>query len=453
MKTKRILATLLLLTTLTACAPSAEPSTEPSAEPSATTSTVPSASPEPTTTVPTAVTDYDYNRYINPLGAYYPEWAQPYSVYKYDKQEGESVQGKFSLGGYLTKEQLAKEPAKMEHFMDYEYMTPAKSYTMVSYDEDGHIMLDSLLYRYLNGSYHKEPPTEEEKPQPYAPPQDPSSPITSSPLAVLPYSEDDIKLSYEEYFSVPRYVEPWYNNPRDGAYEILYELTPETEEILAQYDIISGIHGNEVVLFFMDSNYDVYRLHLPSGTVDFMCNTAFDFEAAHEWHREFRNYCDWLRRTWSSWYIEDEEEFEKEYARLDAITYEEWDEEKYKQPWANNRWELEENQEMPDCGTLEILSNNDVRFTVLAPDWLPYRNEEHPTGDPPYDSWSTDWFSHIMYGTGSYFYGDYVTYSAALGKYGATDRALDLLGIPEEQRMTFDEFREYYGGTPPHSDI
>ena len=191
-------ATLLLLATLVSCAPSDEPTIESSAEPT--------AAPSPTTTEPTAVTDYDYNRYINPLGAYYPAWAQPYSVYKYDKQEGESVQGKFSLGGYLTKEQLAKDPTKMEHFMDYEYMTPATTYTMISYDEDGHIMLDSLLYRYLNGSYHKEPPTDEEKPQPYAPPKDPSSPVTSSPLAVLPRSEDDIKLSYEEYFSIPRGV-------------------------------------------------------------------------------------------------------------------------------------------------------------------------------------------------------------------------------------------------------
>lgn len=295
-------------------------------------------------------------------------------------------------------------------------------------------MLDSLLYRYLNGSYHKEPPTEEEKPQPYAPPKDPSPPFTSSPLAVLPRSEDDIKLSYDEYFSIPRYVEPFYNRPGDLAYRKLFETTPKIEEMLAPYDIISLVHGNEVVLFFMTSDYKIYRLHLPSGTVDFMCDTAFDFDAAHEYHTEYRRHQAWERRTWF-------EEDEEEYARLDAITYEEWC-----AGQALNGWGTSEcNDCLPDSGCFEVLSNNDIRFTVLGDGWQP------TDIDIGYND--TDWFSHIVFGTGSYFYGDYVTYSAALGKFGATDRALDLLDIPEEQRMTFDEFVDYYGGTPPHSGI
>lgn len=486
----RLTATLLLLAMLASCAPS---DTAVSDEPT--------ESPSPETVT---VSDFDYRRYTNPQNAFYPEWAQPYSVYKYDKQEGESVQGKFSLGGYLTKEQLAKDSAKMEHFMDYKYMTPATMYTMISYGEDGHIMLDSLLYRYLNGSYHKEPPTEEEKPQPYEPPKDPSSPFTSSPSTVLPRSEDDIKLSYEEYFSIPRGVDYWFgglrtlddqsrNWAKKSAEEYGIDWHIELIEdgtIVSQYfeyaeyseyyygignptrvyytdgdaiyvrDYIEGseaetlytaensrvisIDGNAVVLFFMAADYDVYRLHLPSGTVDYMCNTAFDFEAAHEYHREFRNIEDWQRRTWGAENVGDEEEI----ARLETIPYEEWDAEKAAREEEYGEgyywyWADEENDRLPDSGYFEVLSNNDVRFTVLAPDWESTKWEWEPS----------DWFSNTVIGSGSYFYGDYVIYSAALGKFGATERALDLLNIPQEQRMTFEEFCDYYGGYPPHSGI
>ena len=207
---------------------------------------------------------------------------------------------------------------------------------------------------------------------------------------------------------------------------------------------VISIGGSDVVLFFMTADYDVYRLHLPSGTVDFMCNTAFDFETAQEWHREYRDYQDWQSRAYGAENVGNEEEI----ARLYEIPYEEWDAEKAarkadgKEYWY---WLDEGNHVTPDCGALDILSNNDIRFTVLAPDWEPT--------DIDIGNRDTDWFSHITFGSGSYFYGDYVTYSAALGKFGATDRALDLLGIPEEQRMTFDEFVDYYGGTPPHSGI
>lgn len=91
------------------------------------------------------------------------------------------------------------------------------------------------------------------------------------------------------------------------------------------------------------------------------------------------------------------------------------------------------------------MAQYDVRFTVLGGSWTPT--------DIDIGNNDTDWFSNIAYGTGSYFYGDYVTYSAALGKFGATERALDLLNIPQEQRMTFEEFCDYYGGYPPHSGI
>ncbi len=402
----RLAATLLLLAMLVSCAPSdADVSAEPTESP---------------LSEPTTISDFDYKRYTNPRNAYYPEWAQPYSVYAYELERytawySPCAKGEFTSGGYLTKEELEADPAKVASFLDYDNMTPAEPNTRVSYDENGHIMPDNIHYQ-----SESEFPVEAGKPN--GPPTDCGS----------------ANMTYEEYFVAPRFVEEWWNHPEDGAYEKLYELTPDIEELLSQYDIISPIHGSEITLFYMTSDYKIYRLHVPSGTVDFMCGTAFDFDMAQEWHREYRNYCDWIRRAW---FVEDDEGYE----RREAITYEEWDEAK-KALGDRWYWADDENDRLPDSGYFEVLSNNDVRFTVLAPEWMPYGNEA-------YNTWTSDWFSHIIYGTGSYFYGDYVTYSAALGKFGATERALDLLNIPQEQRMTFEEFCDYYGGYPPHSSF
>lgn len=288
--------------------------------------------------------------------------------------------------------------------------------------------------------------------EPTATPEPNATPEPDSPLYLTDVGGAD--MSYDEYFSVPRYVERWHYHYASAyeAYEDMYELTSATEEILARYDIISGIHGNAIVIFFMDSNHDIYRLHVPSGTLDFMCGAAFDFEAGHDGYREFVKNKSYMQRAddldrdgWEG------DELIAERERLEGLTKEEWLAERTEKYGV--QWDSIEDTELSDSGYFEVLSNNDVRFTVMASDWVPYGGEDMPDYHPPYDLWDTGWCSNIQYATGWSFYGDYVTYSAALGKFGATDRALDLLGIPEEQRMTFDEFVDYYGGTPPHSGI
>lgn len=426
-------ATLLLLATLVSCAPSAEPtsSAEPSSDPSA---------------EPTAAVEMNYFRYVG-ASSFYPLWAQPNSEYVYTENRYGNDR-KFVKGGYLTREEIeGREDIAAEglYSTDDEYF--AQLNTKAVYDETGH--LSRILYLYSDGEYYVDPPEGDDIPT--LPPEDVHI-QTSDPLYLTDVGSAD--MSYEEYFSVPRYVEPWYNNPRDGAYEILYELTPETEEILAQYDIISGIHGNEIVLFFMTSDYKIYRLHVPSGTVDFMCDTAFDFEAGlkgyemyiynHAWEsyqdtRAMLNDDDYFREAYVEYWGA---ELAEQIANDDA-SYAEWAKRDHTEDIEH--WCSQAKEYMPVSGYFEILSNNDVRFTVMGDSWLPI--------EPDVGYRDTDWFSHVIFGSGSYFYGDYVIYSAALGKFGSPWRALYLLGIPSEQWMTYDEFCDYYGGIPPHSGI
>ena len=426
MKLKRILATLLLLATLTACAPSGEPT----------------ATAEPTVE-PTAAVEMNYYRYTG-ASSFYPLWAQPNSEYVYTENRYGNDR-KFIKGGYLTREEIeGREDIAAEGL----YSTAAEYFAQLNtkavYDENGH--LGEILYLYSDGEYHADPPEGDDIPT--LPPEDVHI-QTSDPLYLTDVGSAD--MSYEEYFSVPRYVEPYYNNPRDMAYRQLYEMTPEIEEMLAPYDIISLVHGNQIVLFFMTADYKIYRLHVPSGTVDFMCDTAFDFEAGLKGYEMYILNNEWEGYQDTRRMIEVDYETFVEYWGVEEVERIANDDASYSE-WAKRdhtedieHWCSQAKEYMPMSGYFEVLSNNDVRFTVMGDSWLPIEP------DIGYDD--TDWFSHVVFGSGSYFYGDYVTYSAALGKFGGPWRALDLLGIPSEQWMTYDEFCDYYGGTPPHSGI
>lgn len=477
-------ATLLLLATLVSCTPSAEPSTEPTVEPSA---------------EPSAAVEMNYYRYVG-ASSFYPIWAQPNSEYVYTENRYGNDR-KFIKGGYLTREEIeGREDIAAEglYSTDDEYF--AQLNTKALYDETGHI--SEILYLYNDGEYHTEPPEGDDVPT------EPPKSVNVGPggAATLTYSEDDINLSYEEYFSKPRYVTAWYSSAStlddkyrpgaakwarergwdwfgqalddgtivsyyydeygtnaesvyytdgdaiyvralgdDSEVETLY--TPEDSRVIS-------VGGNEIVLFFMTSDYKIYRLHLPSGTVDFMCDTAFDFEAGLKGYEMYIYNHAWESYQDTRSMLNDDDYYREEYAEYwgtelaeqianDDASYAEWAKRDHTEEI--EQWCSQAKEYMPVSGYFEILSNNDVRFTVMGQNWLPT--------DIDVCNNDTDWFSHIVFGTGSYFYGDYVTYSAALGKFGAPWRALYLLGIPEEQRMTFDEFVDYYGGTPPHSGI
>ena len=481
MKMKRVLSMLLLLTTLTACAPSSEPSAEPTVE-------------------PTAAVEMNYFRYTG-KSSFYPLWAQPNSEFTVTKTQY-GTDRKFTEGGYLEREDIeGREDIAAVGL----YSTAAEYFatpnTKALYDENGHI--SEILYLYSDGEYHAEPPEGDDIPT--EPPR--SVYEGTDRVAKLSYSEDDINLSYEEYFSKPRAVTAWYSGAstlddkfRPGAakwaqergwdwfgqalddgtivsyyYDNEYGTNAESvyytdgdaiyvrvlgddseAETLytAEDSRVISIGGNEIVLFFMTSDYKIYRLHLPSGTVDFMCDTAFDFEAGlkgyemyiynHAWEgyqdtRAMLNDDDYYREKYVEYWGA---ELAEQIANDDA-SYAEWAKRDHTEEIEN--WCSQAKEYMPVSGHFEILSNNDVRFTAMGQNWLPT--------DIDVCNNDTDWFSHIIFGSGSYFYGDYVTYSAALGKFGAPWRALYLLNVPYEQWMDFDEFVDYFGGVPPHSGI
>lgn len=481
-------ATLLLLATLVSCAPSTEPTVEPSAE-------------------PTAAVEMNYFRYTG-KSSFYPLWAQPNSEFTVTKTQY-GTDRKFTVGGYLEREDIEGREdiaAVGLYSTAAEYFATPNSKAL--YDENGHI--SEILYLYSDGEYHAEPPEGDDIPT--EPPR--SVYEGTSRVATLTYSEDDINLSYEEYFSKPRAVTAWYScvqvlddqsrqweaeRAKEKGWGDWYIQALEDGTIVSQYfeyaehsdfygigdptsvyytdgdaiyvrtlgddgeaemlytaedSRVISIGGNEIVLFFMTSDYKIYRLHLPSGTVDFMCDTAFDFEAGLKGYEMYIYNHAWEGYQDTRAMLKDDDYFREEYVKYwgaelaeqianDDASYAEWAKRDHTEEIEH--WCSQAKEYMPVSGYFEILSNNDVRFTVMGQNWLPT--------DIDVCNNDTDWFSHIVFGTGSYFYGDYVTYSAALGKFGATDRALDLLGIPEEQRMTFDEFVDYYGGTPPHSGI
>lgn len=478
MKTNRILATLLLLATLTACAPSAEPSAEPSAA---------------TTTEPTAVSDFDYRRYTNPQSSYYPEWAQPYSTYVYTQGAeitwvSSGTEGKFVGGGYLTKEELGAEPAKLASFLDYDSMTPVEPNTMVSYDADGHIMPDSLLYCHIDGSYHGEPQAAGTSEMSV------SEIIAQRAIGELPRSEDDINLSYDEYFSEPRALRnAWYTEAHiadedtlnywatktnehgvewfaelaasggvtsfylvsvdgwaDGYGDTAFYYTDggsiytrrgdgETAETL--YTAEDGVRvlsvgGDDVVLFFMTDACDIYRIHLPSGTLDYICSAAYGYDAALEHYGHYIMEDEWInaRDGRPPWQEPETRPFEVWVKEADLTDIIEEGKEKLI-------------RELPLSGIFQILSNNDVRFTVPPDDDYILWDYISPYTD---EGWFSSGYSD------RWFVGDYVTYSAALGKYGAPER----VNLPSDDwnwhtwqrrnRMTLEEFVEYFGGYPPY---
>ena len=473
MKTKRILATLLLLATLTACAPSGEPTT--STEPS-----TPSSPSAATSSVPIAVSDFDYRRYTNPQSSYYPEWAQPYSVYVYGEEGGNWYSswaaGKFTSGGYLTKEELEADPEKAASFLDYDNMTPAELNTKVSYDENGHILPDSVVAMGKNDWNDS----------------DISDKIARREMAELPWSEDYKNMSYDEYFSELRglrggwlaeahaadnetllYWRDWRNEhkvewfaelagakkvtsyyivyhetglEKDGAFYYtdggsIYTRRGDGETTETLYTAEDGVRvlsvgGDDVVLFFMTDAYDIYRIHLPSGKLDYICSADYDYDTAFEHYGHYIIEDEWInardgRPPWEEPETRPFEVWVKEADLTDII---------------------EEGKEslrrrLPLSGTFQILSNNDVRFTVPPDDdyilWdfiSPYTDE--------------GWFSNGS--SDRWFSGDYVTYSAVLGKYGAPDR----VNLPSDvwstrawqrtNRMTLEEFAEYFGGYPPY---
>lgn len=255
---------------------------------------------------------------------------------------------------------------------------------------------------------------------------------------LLPMTDEgSAEMSYDEYFAKPRYAGPWRSAPEDGC-----EITPETEKIFADYDIISPIRGNEIAQFFMTSDYKIYRLHVPSGRVDFMCEAAYDFEKGMEDYSYYIYTYSWehfrnLRHYYNYLWTEGDEWLYSENIANDDATFEDWI--KLDQTASLESWRSQAKEYMPSAGYFEVLSNNDVRFTVVG-EWLP--EYMRPTGN--------EWCSNVLSGSDWYCYGEYVTYSAALGKFGGRDEVLDLLNIPTEQRMTYTEFRDYYGGTPPH---
>lgn len=486
-------ATLLLLATLVSCAPSAEQtsSAEPSSVPSGGSSPEPSAT---TSTVPTTVSDFDYRRYTNPQSTYYPEWAQPYSTYVYIRGAeitwlSSGTEGKFAGGGYLSKEELEADPAKLASFLDYDSMTPVEPNTMVSYDADGHIMPESLLYRHIDGSYQDEPQAVG------AEEMSVSEIIVQRTIGELPRSEDDINLSYDEYFSEPRalrnawYAEAhiadedtlnyWATKTDEHGVEWFAELasssgvtsfylvsvdgwadgyvdtafyytdggsiytrrgddeTPETLYTAEDGVRVMSVGGDDVVLFFMTDAYDIYRIHLPSGTLDYICSAAYDYDAALDKCGRYIIEQRWVedklgRYPWQEPYEGTYEQWITENDCVEMVeTAKQW-------------WRMR----LPTNGMFQILSNNDVRFTVPPNDdyilWdyiSPYIDEGwFSSGDSEHD-----------------FCGDYVVYSAALKKYGAPER----VDLPSDDwnwhtwqrrnRMSFEEFVEYFGGYPPYS--
>ena len=465
MKTKRVLATLLLLATLTACAPTGEPSTELTVEPSATTSPV-----------PTTVSDFDYRRYTNPQNAYYPEWAQPHSEYVYASDEywawfAPAARGEFVTGGYLTKEELEADPQKMASFLDYDNMTPAELHTQVRYDENGHIMTDSIVAMGVNDWYGS----------------DISDKIARREIAELPWSEDYINMSYDEYFSIPRKVNrAWYEEAGQldeyslnwwsewaEEYDInWYKLLLESGAITSQYFTggwepdtcvlyytdgetictqsaagedtartlytaedarVLSVMGDDVVLFFMTDAYDIYRIHLPSGTLDYICSADYDYERCIAQYGRYAINYRWGRYM----------EFHYDETGEEPAPYEVW----LRQIDIDEVVEQGKSVligELPVSGAFQVLSNNDVRFTVPP-------REDYELWDYIWEE--NGWFSND---TASRFVGDYVTYSAVLGKYGAPDRA----SLPSDEwsnrymrvmnRMTMYEFANYFGGYPPY---
>lgn len=479
MKTNRMLATLLLLATLTACAPSAEPSVEPSAEPSAA-----------TTTEPTAVSDFDYRRYTNPQSSYYPEWAQPYSLYVYGKPNGdktETTRGEFLIGGYLTKKELEAEPEKTEHFMDYDYMTPAKQDTMISYDENGHIMTDSLLYDYTGRKYNIVPPPNTSSSN------SGSVSIEARKYAMHQWSSDYAELSYDEYFSELRAVggrrevsaQLWDENDCEKLADWAAEHADDTfASMLERNEILSGfaldsegeiadmwysseneiesvcctdgdaiyffgadgtseklytadgfeimtVAGDSAVVFFMTDAYDIYRLHASSEVLDFMCNAEYDFELGIRNYDKYIVDCEWQN---ARNYPDEADRYR------DFPSFYEW----IGQTDLSDKIEQGRNvlkRYLPVSGYFEVISNSDVRFTVMGgtTEW----------NEPLLDD-QKDWFSNANPYDDVWFYGDYVTYSSVLKKYGMSNRAYWWL-LPRSEdmeRMSYDEFVDYFGGLP-----
>lgn len=499
----RFAAILLTFAIFSSCVPSTDVSTEPS----------PSVE---LSSEPTAAVEMNYFRYTG-KSSFYPLWAQPNSEFTVTKTQyfiGEKAYYKteqgFTVGGYLEREDIeGREDIAAVGL----YSTAAKYFASPNskalYDENGHI--SEILYLYSDGEYHAEPPEGEDVPT-----EPPKSVYEGTDrVAKLSYSEDDINLSYEEYFSKPRAVTAWYSCVQvlddqnrqwdvewakkealgdwyiqaleDGTIVSQYFEYAEHSEYLygigdptrvyytdggaiyvrtlgddseaetlytAEDSRVISIGGNEIVLFFMTSDYKIYRLHLPSGTVDFMCDTAFDFEAGLKGYEMYIYNHAWEGYQDTRAMLNDDDYYREEYVKYwgaelaeqianDDASYAEWAKRDHTEEIEN--WCSQAKEYMPVSGYFEILSNNDVRFTVMGQNWLPT--------DIDACNNDTDWFSHIIFGSGSYFYGDYVTYSAALGKFGAPWRALYLLNVPYEQWMDFDEFVDYFGGVPPHSGI
>ena len=470
----RFAAILLTFAIFSSCAPSTDVSTEPS----------PSVE---LSSEPTAAVEMNYFRYTG-KSSFYPLWAQPNSEFTVTKTQY-STDRKFTVGGYLEREDIdgREDIAAVGLYSTAaEYFATPNSKAL--YDENGR--LSEILYLYSDGNYRKEPPSEDEKPVT----SNPGVPTTA--VTQRSYSEDDINLSYDEYFSttrqvcgseqylaagmlddftagvdlekakengwdsyrqaledkkvVSRFADNWYIESSENVWytdgNTIYVCNLHSDEVTTLYTSedarIISVGGNEVVMFFMTDDYKIYRLHIPSGMVDFICDTAYDFEKGLEdlsyysytdgWEG-FRDYRHYYKYQW----VEGAEiEYDEEWANDDA-SFEEWIKRDHSKMLENDQ--SFSKKYMPTNGYFEVLSNKDVRYVVVG-EWLPTMFDmEHPY-----------WFSKTIPATGTLYAGEYVTYSAALGKYGARWEVLDTIGIPDEMRMTFTEFCGSYGRIPPY---